>query len=208
MRPAPAPSERAWPQIPGLDSDLAQQHLGGDLALWSQLLKRLQDEFADLAQRGQPLPAHGAERQALAARLHKLRGAAATLGATELAQLAQALETGLVSGLPAPQLQARRAALQNALEALRRHSAPALQAARHASDALDAVAPVAIGLPDMAHFLALLQRHDLDALAWWKQHARALRGQRGAPLVERVGHCLDELDFASASAALTEEHTP
>ncbi|PZO19947.1 MAG: hypothetical protein DCF26_04340 [Burkholderiales bacterium] len=207
-QPAPAPSNGAWPDIPGLDSDLARQRLGGDLDLWLKLLNRLQDEFTDLAQRGHPLPTPGTERQALAARLHKLRGAAATLGATELTQLAQALETGLVSGLPAPQLQARRAALQNALEALRRHSAPALQAARHASDALDALAPVAAGLPDMAHFLALLQRHDLDALAWWKQHASTLRGHRGAALVERVGDFLDGLDFASASAALTEEHTP
>jgi PAS domain S-box-containing protein len=205
--PVPAPPDGAWPHIPGLDSALAQQRLGGDLDLWLKLVGRLQDEFGDLAVRSLHLPAPGTGRQTLVARLHKLRGSAATLGATELTQLAQAVETGLVNDAPAQQLDARWAALQNALEALHRHSQPVLQAAHQALALQAAATPVDVTPLDMAHFLALLQRHDLDALAWWKAHAPAVRAQRGTALAERVGHSLDGLDFATASAALTEEHT-
>ena len=207
-RPAPVLSERDWPGIPGLDIALARQRLGGDLDLWLKSLTRLQDEYEDLAVRGRDVPAPGIDRQTLLARLHKLRGAAGTLGATELTQLAQALETGLTNDLPAPQLDARLAALQNALEALRRHSAPVLQAAREALAIQGAAAPADAAPPDMAHLLGLLQRQDLDALAWWKTHAASVRLHRGTELVERVGHCLDELDFARATAALTEGQTP
>ncbi|MCY1529888.1 Hpt domain protein [compost metagenome] len=154
------------------------------------------------------LPEAGTERQRLAARLHKLRGSAGTLGATELMQLAQALETGLVDNRPPAQLDARWRALQNALEALRRHSEPVLKAARRAAPSNTAPVPAGTAEADIPHFLELLQRQDLDALAWWKLHASGLRVRLGAATVERVGHWLDELDFASASAALTEELPP
>ncbi|MDP2016551.1 CHASE domain-containing protein [Hydrogenophaga sp.] len=203
-----APSDGAWPQIPGIDSAQAHQRLGGELDLWLKLLQRLQDEFSDLAVRSLALPDAGTERQTLAARLHKLRGSAGTLGATELMQLAQALETGLVNNLPPAQLDARQRALQNALEALRRHSEPVLRAAHSA--ALSNAPPEQAGAreADIPHFLELLQRQDLDALTWWKAHASGLHARLDPATVERVGHWLDELDFASASAALTEELPP
>ncbi|KRC11129.1 hypothetical protein ASE11_19830 [Hydrogenophaga sp. Root209] len=203
-----APPDGAWPQIPGLDSALAQHRLGGDLELWLKSLQRLQDEFGDLAVRALALPEADTERQRLAARLHKLRGSAGTLGATELMQLAQALETGLVDNRPPAQLDARWRALQNALEALRRHSEPVLKAARRAAPSNTAPVPSGTAEADIPHFLELLQRQDLDALTWWKLHASGLRVRLGAATVERVGHWLDELDFASASAALTEELPP
>ncbi|WP_332745476.1 CHASE domain-containing protein [Hydrogenophaga sp.] len=202
-----APPDGAWPQVPGLDSALAQHRLGGDLELWLKSLQRLQDEFGDLAVRTLALPEAGTGRQTLAARLHKLRGSAGTLGATELMQLAQALETGLIDNRPPAQLDARWRALQNALEALRRHSEPVLKAARSAASCNTAPEPPGADA-DIPHFVELLQRQDLDALAWWKLHASGLRVRLGAATVERVGHWLDELDFASASAALTEELPP
>ncbi|MBT9464752.1 CHASE domain-containing protein [Hydrogenophaga sp.] len=205
---AVAPPAGAWPQIPGLDGALAHQRLGGDLELWLKSLQRLQDEFGDLAMRALTLPDAGTERQTLAARLHKLRGSAGTLGATELMQLAQALETGLIDDRPPAQLDARWRALQNALEALRRHSEPVLKAARSAAPSNPPAMPSEAAEADLPHFLELLQRQDLDALAWWKLHASGLKVRLGAATVERVGHWLDELDFASASAALTEELPP
>ena len=203
-----APPAGVWPQIPGLDSALAQHRLGGDLELWLKSLQRLQDEFGDLAVRALALPEAGPERQRLAARLHKLRGSAGTLGATELMQLAQALESGLIENRPPAQLDARWRALQNALEALRRHSEPVLKAARSTAPSTTPETPSEAAEADVPHFLQLLQRQDLDALAWWKLHASGLRVRLGATTVERVGHWLDELDFASASAALTEELPP
>ncbi|MFW2357962.1 PAS domain S-box protein [Hydrogenophaga sp.] len=207
---AHAPAGNDWPHIPGLDTALAHQRLGGDLALWLKSLQRLQGEFGDLAQHELTLPERGAPQEVLAARLHKLRGSAGTLGATELMRLAQALETGLIGQRPAAELQAPWRALQHALNALRRHSEPVLQVAREAAlnSPRDTPAPDTDPTPDLPHFLTLLQRQDLDALTWWKSHANALRHRLGAPLVERVGHWLDELDFASASAALTEEPPP
>ncbi|QHE78026.1 CHASE domain-containing protein [Hydrogenophaga sp. PBL-H3] len=202
------PSDGLWPTIPGLDGEQARQRLGGDLDLWLKLLQRLHDEFSDLAARGLTVPEAGTARQALAARLHKLRGSAGTLGATELMQLAQALEAGLASALPLAQLDARWRALQDELEALHRHSEPVLQAARRAASEHPAPAPEDADEADLPQFLELLNRRDLDALVWWRAHAGGLRARLGAATVERVGHWLDELDFASASAALTEELPP
>ena len=207
---ASAPPDHHWPQVPGLDSALAQQRLGGDMALWLKLLQRLRDEFGDLATAGLPLPGTETAQHAFAARLHKLRGSAGTLGATELMDKAHALEIGLRNQQPPAELGTRWQALQEALAALHCHSTLALQAAHLTALNIDSSTPATdADMPsDVPHFLELLQRQDLDALAWWKTHAGALRTRLGAATIERVDHCLDELDFASAIAALTEEPAP
>ena len=207
---SPLAPASTWPAIPGVDSAQAQERLGGDLALWLKLMDRLLGEFGDLATPGLALPETGTAQQALARRLHKLRGSAGTLGAAPLMDAAQALENGLVNQQPMPGLEAPWQALQHALAALRRGCEPVLQAARRAAPASDTAAPEtdASMPPDLPHFLTLLQRQDLDALVWWKAHAGALRARLGDAQVERVGHWLDELDFASASAALSEEPPP
>ena len=61
---------------------------------------------------------------------------------------------------------------------------------------------------DLPQLLDLLHRQDLDALTWWRERTHWLQARFGVTLVERVSHLLDDLDFAGASAALTEEQQP
>ncbi|MDM7942194.1 MAG: PAS domain S-box protein [Hydrogenophaga sp.] len=195
------PLPDAWPQIPGVDTTEAAQRLGGDLDLFLKSLQRLLTEFGEWGNSDSALPGSDREQTVLAARLHKLRGIAGTLGVTGLARLAQALEAGLTQPEPAPMLAQRWQALQDAMAALQRHSGPLLRAALQprAGEA----APARVDEAELAHFMALLQRQDLDALSWWKRRREALRERLGDTLLERVGAQLDDLDFAGASTALT-----
>ena len=208
LAPAPVATQvlpAAWPQIPGVDTAQASQRLGGDLDLWLKSLRRMLAEYADWAGGELDLPQDESARQTPAARLHKLRGIAGTLGITEVMALAQALEADLLQATPTAQLAAQWQALQAALASLQRHSEPVLKAAL-APAALEGQADASEA--DLAQLLDLLQRQDLDALTWWRTRTHWLQARFGVTLVERVSHLLDDLDFAGASAALTEEPLP
>lgn len=188
-----------------MDTAQAAQRLGGDLDLFLKSLQRLLDEFGDWARAQGALPDDPPARKALAARLHKLRGIAGTLGITELMHLAQTVETGLLQPAPEAMLDAPWQALGNALAELQRHSGPVLQAAAHRSPSPQAETEASEA--ELPHLLDLLQRQDLDALTWWSSRTHWLQGRFGVTLFERVSHLLDDLDFAGASAALSGETT-
>ncbi|AOF84035.1 sensory box protein [Hydrogenophaga sp. RAC07] len=208
LRQAPGPTQTApvaWPQIPGVDAAQAAQRLGGDLALWLKSLQRLLTEYADWAADDSDLPREEGARQHMAARLHKLRGIAGTLGITGVMEQAQALEAGLLQPTPAPELGAGWRSLQSALADLQRHSEPVLRAAQ-APDVPESGAEA--GEADLPQLLDLLHRQDLDALTWWHVRTNWLQAHFGVTFVERVSRLLDDLDFAGASAALTKELHP
>ncbi len=207
-RQAPGPTPdvpAAWPQIPGVDTAQAAQRLGGDLDLWLKSLQRLLTEYADWAGADTDLPADEDTRHHMAARLHKLRGIAGTLGITEVMVHAQALEIGLLQSTPAPALAAPWRTLQSALADLQHHSTPVLQAAQAPGAAEGGVDATEA---DLAQLLDLLHRQDLDALTWWRERTHWLQARFGVTLVARVSQLLDDLDFAGACAALTEEQQP
>ena len=195
----------AWPQIPGVDTAQAAQRLGGDLPLWLRSLKRLLTEYADWTDGDAPLPEQDSERQGMAARLHKLRGIAGTLGITQVMEQAQALESGLLQPVPPPALAAGWRALQSSLAALHHHCQPVLAAVQATSASEGDVQASEADLPQL---LDLLQRQDLDALTWWHDRTQWLHARFGVTLVEHVGRLLDDLDFAGAKASLTEEQLP
>jgi len=200
----PAP----WPQIAGVDTAQAAQRLGGDLELFLKSLQRLLTEFGDWTQGDVALPDGEDAHKPVAARLHKLRGIAGTLGITGLMELTRAMETGLAQALPRAELSTRWHALQQALTTLQRDSEPALEAGRQRSEGGATAGQLGASEAELQHLLALLQRQDLDALAWWQSRNQWLRARFGVTLVERVGRQLDDLDFAGASAALTGEAIP
>jgi two-component system sensor histidine kinase/response regulator len=208
LRQAPGPGDEAhatWPQIPGVDTVQAAQRLGGDLELWLKSLQRLLTEYGDWSGGDTALPDNELARQALAARLHKLRGMAGTLGMTGLMEQARTVEAGLLQTTPASALAAPWRALQEAMAALQQHSAPVLKAARAPSTQAGRVEASEADLPQL---LDLLHRQDLDALTWWRARTHWLQARFGVTLVERVSHLLDDLDFAGASAALTDAPSP
>jgi two-component system, sensor histidine kinase and response regulator len=204
--PAGAGTPQAWPPIAGVDTAQAAHRLGGDLDLFLKSLQRLLNEFDDWARDQGALPDDPLARNALATRLHKLRGIAGTLGITELMQLAQTVETGLLQPAPAAMLDAPWLALGEALAELQRHSGPVLLAASRRPPVPQA--EVAASEAELPHLLDLLQRQDLDALTWWSSRTHWLQGRFGVTLFARVSHLLDDLDFAGASAALSAATAP
>src|SRR5690606_3365475 len=116
---APAAPVPGWPAIDGIDAGQAARRLGGDVALLRRSLNRLFDEFGGLADEALPDPLGPITRQALAARVHKLRGAAGLLDAQALHRHAGALENALREGVPLVKLQTPWRELQGSLRRLR-----------------------------------------------------------------------------------------
>lgn len=87
-------AESGWPEIEGILTSDAVRLMHGDVDLFGDLLHRFLREygtgFSRLAQGHSP-----AERAALIARVHKLRGSSGMLGATRLHSIASELETRL-----------------------------------------------------------------------------------------------------------------
>jgi PAS domain S-box-containing protein len=194
----------AWPVIQGVDSTLAAERLSGDLQLWLKSLRRLLNEFGDMAG---PAPSAMQTPDALPvqlARLHKLRGSAGTLGAIELERIAGELEASLRSDPLGTSSRELWAALQTSMAQLKRSSSPVLDAARSQADQAVDAGGADVSDADMQHLLDMLHRQDIDAMDWWKDHEAPLRRHLGARSAQRIGDLIDEMDFAAAGAALRE----
>ena len=90
----------ALPVIAGLDLAHVARLVQGDIAFYRRLLSGLVTEARDAPEQVRAALASGAETEA-AARLHRLRGVAANVGAVELAATLLELETALREGQPA-----------------------------------------------------------------------------------------------------------
>jgi len=195
-------AEPGWPQIEGIDSADAARRLGQDPQLHLSLLALLLQEFADLATPPVPLPEGGAACADLAARVHKLRGSAGTVGAGRLSEWAASAEADLGAGRTG---QARVAlqALALALQALGTATAPLL-AARHAPTVLTATdrATTPATPAQCVQLEALLQRQDMAALDCLATLAPALRARLGTLAMTQLSQAMDQLDFARALALL------
>ena len=123
----PAQAAVPWPEIEGIDSSDARERLSDDFDLFRSMLKRLLDEFSDVA-----IPAVAEDPVALAVhagRMHKLRGSAGMLGAKAIQQLAGEAEAACAAG------EVERAArlatrLATMLQRLEQSAAPVFEAAR------------------------------------------------------------------------------
>ncbi len=192
-----------WPPVDGIDMLAARQLLSGDHALFMGLLDRFLRDTASLP--GE-LPTWARDRaadrrQALLARLHKLRGAAGALGANDVAGVSQRLELALRQGMPTDDL---TQALADALARLAVAGGRAV--ASHAHDQAQAqtgqppaAAPTPQQLLDLA---ALLQRQDLDALDRYGELAAGIRQLAGDESESALRDAVQSLDFVRASALL------
>ena len=188
----------SWPQIDGIDAVAAATRLSNDTALFMAMLERLLGEFGDLAR---PEPTEQAQRAALAARVHKLRGAAGAVGATQLHRTATRLEAVLRTEQDAQPLQQ---ALGSALAALEQASRQALlqsQAARLARhNGPDAAEPPSAD--DIEQLAQLLRTQDLAALDVFEKLAPRLAHLLDAQACEQLRSVVLALDFPQALALL------
>ncbi|MDQ6684233.1 MAG: response regulator, partial [Pseudomonadota bacterium] len=187
-----------WPSIDGIDSADVRQRLGDDIDLFRSMLRRLLDEFSDIASSaaGQvPVsPANGAGR------MHKLRGIAGMLGATVICRVAGEAEAAYAEGRveEAGQL-ARR--LQMELHGLRRSAMPLIVAAEP-----QVVPSSAVALDPRAvkELIDLLRRQSLNALDRFNSISPQLHYSMGDIAHRRVRTHIDNLRFKDAADALDE----
>lgn len=85
-----------WPTIEGIDSGIIREQIGDDARLFMVLLRKLIDDFADVAMMSASISAGTIE--SFRTRMHRLKGAAGTLGATHLFELAGLAEMSAHGG--------------------------------------------------------------------------------------------------------------
>lgn len=102
-RPPFAPAKKieigVWPEIEGIEPDTLRAQIGGDAKLFMQLLHNLIDNYADVSPMAASVEADSVAT--FCVRMHGLKGAAGTLGARKLFDLASLAEAiGLAGDLP------------------------------------------------------------------------------------------------------------
>ncbi|MBA5637741.1 PAS domain-containing protein [Duganella sp. LX20W] len=186
----------ALPALPGIDLDAALPRMGGDFDALVQLLRRfVQSQGGSVAEVRQLLAS--GQRQLAGQALHRLRGVAANLGASDVAQCTAQVEAALLEGHP-EQVEPLLTALQAAL------SKVADGAALLPASAATATGPREIDDSSASTFIAtlvqlqdLLQNNNLKALSLFQSlrpRLEAVDGTATTALAEAV----ETLQFRTA----------
>jgi PAS domain S-box-containing protein len=184
--------------IPGIDLRSTLPRFGGNFANFVSLFKRFErSQGGTLAEVRQLLRAN--DRDASLALVHRLRGVAANLGATEFAAHALDFEHALRSGSMVD--------LIERLDVLEVELAKLMVAARRLDTPLSMPAPAAQGEPGqlddrLADLLGLLQNNNLKALAEFEALRAQLAGQVDADALAALSDAIATLGFASAAQQL------
>jgi PAS domain S-box-containing protein len=188
-----------WPQIEGIDSKDVRERLMDDADLFLTMLRRLLDEFPNVA-----IPSAAENSAAFAAhagRLHKLKGCAGTLGARAIQQAAGEAEAACGEGDVV-----RAGHLTNLLNTLLRDleesAGPALATCRVGAEGETVPAGAAIAPQELTDFINLLREHRLSALDRFVLLAGPLQGLLGEASYQRVRKHIDNLQFSDAANTL------
>ena len=196
-RPA-ALTASAWPSIEGIDAADVRIRLQDDLPLFTRLLRRLCEEFGDLAA-AVPDPAAGADREVLAGRLHKLSGSSGLLGATDVRAAAGSAEAALRADAPPAAALPLMANVGSALRRLIAGAAVWLEPAPVRSPPPLATSgqdePTAAALTDLE---GRLTRQDLSALPHFEALKPALRSVWTQVRFAAMEAAMERLDFGAA----------
>lgn len=185
---AQAPASGAWPQVAGIDSDDVERRLDGDQSLFRTLLGLLLKDFPSL-----PLPgAKGDDMRKLASRLHKLRGSAGNVGATDIHAMATLAEQAC-----------RHNDLTNATSQIVTLNRMLASLAR-ASEALVSEGQVAatganLSLAHVDNLVRLLRQQHIEALSLFEALAEPLRHQLGEQRFSDLRLLIDQLRFVEAA---------
>ncbi|GAB4401137.1 MAG: hypothetical protein OHK0048_17270 [Rhodoferax sp.] len=201
--PAPAPGQSAAPPLAdAVDTATALQRLGGNTALYAQLIARF---LADLAEQPKQLKAALAESRLDTAthQLHTLKGLAATVGANELAAVAQRCERTVQAARSDPSTALDPQAITRALEEAVARAQRALQTLARAPQAPTVQRPANETEIDLAEGLTrlaeLISASDLDALRQFEL-LRNHKARLAAPEWDALEQALAQLDLPSALA--------
>jgi CheY-like chemotaxis protein/HPt (histidine-containing phosphotransfer) domain-containing protein len=177
--------------LPGIDIDAALARLGGNHDALVALLKRFEHSQGGTVAEVRALLAAG-QRQQAAQALHRLRGVAANLGATDVARLTAHTEAALHDAADSLALPAALKRLEQALELVNR-TARQLRTPQHDIPASNTSSS------DLAQKLAelqsLLQNNNMKALAHFQALRPALAAQDQA---RALAEAVETLNFKAA----------
>ena len=194
----PAASEAPPASLPGIDLEAALQRLAGNYPVFVGLLKRFENSQGGTVHEVRTLLA-GDKPHAAGQLLHRLRGVAANLGATDIARFSAQAEAALHEGRDADlallltALDQAIAIVTAAARTLPLPLAPAAEPdASPASHGQDANVPQAL-----QELVSLLQTNNMKALSYF-QSLRSMLERRGHDTVLALADAIDTLDFAAA----------
>ena len=197
---APEPGLPAWPHIEGIDSREVAQRLDGDVQLFTAMLDNLLREAADLADGCDPGPWEEDRREQVAARMHRLRGSAAVLGAHRVQRVAGVAEQALKSGAADSLVHEAMDDLARALTALDHESHAWVKAQSESPVAPADTPPAAPADPASLRLLvALLVNNDLAARKRFNTLAAPLHAALGQDGFARLRRAVEGLDYATAA---------
>jgi PAS domain S-box-containing protein len=194
MQPIPTEPDAAMPDLPGFDTAAGLRRLEHNQALYRRLLLEFARTEADTPADLLPLLATG-RNEAVAERLHRIKGLAANLGASALADATGRFEAELRAGAePVSQTEFAHC-LKQCVDGIRRGLPPA---PRETGDAPD----MASLLTTLRRLVPYLEQHELppdELSAGLEKLAR--HGAANAPLHRLLGQ-LDEFNHDGALATL------
>jgi HPt (histidine-containing phosphotransfer) domain-containing protein len=177
--------------LPGIDVDTALARLGGNYDALVALLKRFEHSQGGTVAEVRRLLAAG-QRQQAAQALHRLRGVAANLGATDVARLTAHTETALHDTADSLALPAALKRLEQALELVNRTARQLRAPARDIPTSNTSSSDLALKLAELQ---SLLQNNNMKAL----EHFQALRPAIAAPeLARALAEAVETLNFKAA----------
>jgi two-component system, sensor histidine kinase and response regulator len=183
--------------VPGIDLQAALRRVAGNYAAFASLLKRFENSQGDAVQEVRECLAQD-KRYAATRVLHRLKGVAANLGATEVARLSAQAETALAEGQDssaAALLLSLEQALAVVITAARQLPLPA----QAAGGSLPA-ASLPQALEDL---LQLLRNSNMRALAAFKAISPVLE-RRCPDLLPGLANAIETLDFSNAEHKVQE----
>lgn len=192
--------------MPSIDAGIVQQMFGDDLTLFKSLLIRLLQEYTDLAVPACVAPDDQALRVQLTGRVHKLKGSAGMIGATEIMRLAGASEKALSQGRSVDAVERLLRQLASALITLDEEARPYFkqQAEWEARAGTEAAFHLDADAAQLNELCALFESQDLAALDKFKILSPSLSEVLGALRFDRLRDAVENLDFQQGAQLLRE----
>jgi PAS domain S-box-containing protein len=195
-------ADSGWPEIDGIDTAQARRRFAGDSAMFGDMLAAVLALCDEALLQGAQVPRDTA---ALAGLMHRLKGNAATLAASGLAETAARIETAC--------RRRREEALAPALEDLGRLARRLARAAAGVTGATKdrrkpsrTAAPMPIA--ELEQLLRALLAQDLDALGLFQRIAPSIEAHMGTNAAAVLAEQIRGLRFAEAVATLREAQMP
>ena len=200
---------KPWPEIAGINKTLAMAYSSNDVGLFNKLLALVQKNYSDWSvtwlerahQKGSEINAD------LCASLHKLRGSAGMLGATELAAVAEQAESSILGGSVSPLEAVQRVAkaLDELLACVKDHT----ERRESSGPVMDLPGSLtSSGRKKLNTLAEMLARCDLDAIELGPVLRQEMVSLMGKEDTEGLLQKMDDLDFTTAYALLISRLQP